>query len=320
MRLLFRFSGEHHRLPEAELEGVLRGLGLRWRVVGREVSRNLLLIEVNSNSIDFVRRLALTHNVIEVVILDKRLGEIAKAVYTRIKNAKSFRVKSESNTIEKDLGALLHHKGLKVNLTRPESVVSACRFKKKIAVGFEIPMEKNFDLRHPLKRPFFHPTSMKPKFARILLNLACLRAGDSVLDPFCGVGGILIEAGLMGFKAYGLDVDKSMIYGCRKNLSFFNVDAVVERGDALGEISAKFDAIVTDPPYGKSSSTLGLSPGRLYNRFAANARKSLKKGSRLVVVLPSSYKLKHAGFRLEDKFQVRIHKSLTRVIWILRND
>jgi len=318
MKLLFQLSREHATLPKAEVYSVLEGEGVKWVSRIEDSQAGLLLLEVKSKNTSFASRLALTQKVVEVVSLRKNLEEVAGEVYPRIKKVKSFAVRCESNTVERVLGALLHEKGLKVNLTKPEKTVVVYRIKDFFVAGFEIPIEKNFEMRHPLKRPFFHPTSMKPKTARMLVNLACVKKGKTLLDPFCGAGGILIETGLLGLKAYGWDLDKVMLRGCEKNVRYFGVKATLQKHDALSKHAIKIDAVVTDPPYGKSSTTLGINPGKLYNNFVANIKHNLKKNGKLVIVLPEQYKIKHNGFKLENKYKIRVHKSLTRVIWILK--
>jgi hypothetical protein len=42
--------------------------------------------------------------------------------------------------------------------------------------------------------------------------------GEWILDPFCGTGGTLIEAALIGCREAGTDADLEMIAGSRKNL------------------------------------------------------------------------------------------------------
>jgi tRNA (guanine10-N2)-dimethyltransferase len=317
MRVLFEFSREHPKLPFAELEAVLGGERLRWGLCGRDNARKIVILDVASKDASFARRLALTKKAVEVFAIDKDLADIAAAVYPKVKSARSFRVRCESGTLERELGALLHERGLRVKLERPEKTVEVVRFGKGWAAGLGVPLDRDFEPRHPLKRPFFHPTSLRPKTARLLVNLARVRKRDSVLDPFCGAGGILLEAGLMGLNASGWDVDGRMLDGCRRNLAHFGVKADLERRDALAAARCMFDAVVTDPPYGKSSSTLGLSPERLYSGFLSNMKDCLRRGGRLVYALPSGYKPRHRGFTLVSRFDVRVHRSLTRSIWVL---
>jgi tRNA (guanine10-N2)-dimethyltransferase len=82
---------------------------------------------------------------------------------------------------------------------------------------------------------------LPPKLAQIIINLSSGQAdphGLTLLDPFCGTGVVLQEAGLMGMKVYGTDLEPRMIDYSQKNLEWlmetFNVTfpVTLERGDA----------------------------------------------------------------------------------------
>ncbi len=62
---------------------------------------------------------------------------------------------------------------------------------------------------------------LPPKLAQILINLCGpLPEGSRILDPFCGTGVVLQEALLMGYSAYGTDLNPRMIDYTRKNLEW----------------------------------------------------------------------------------------------------
>ena len=64
---------------------------------------------------------------------------------------------------------------------------------------------------------------LPPKLAQILINLCGpLKLGSVVLDPFCGTGVVLQEALLMGYKAYGTDINERMIEYSKKNLEWLS--------------------------------------------------------------------------------------------------
>lgn len=52
---------------------------------------------------------------------------------------------------------------------------------------------------------------MMPRMARTLVNLSLCGTGATLLDPFCGTGGILIEAEMLGIHTLGSDFDPLMI-------------------------------------------------------------------------------------------------------------
>ena len=62
---------------------------------------------------------------------------------------------------------------------------------------------------------------LPPKLAQILINLCGpLPAGSRILDPFCGTGVVLQEALLMGYQAYGTDINERMVSYSQKNLEW----------------------------------------------------------------------------------------------------
>ncbi len=62
---------------------------------------------------------------------------------------------------------------------------------------------------------------LPPKLAQILINLCGpLKPGATVLDPFCGTGVVLQEALLMGYRAYGTDINEKMIECTKRNLKW----------------------------------------------------------------------------------------------------
>ena len=62
---------------------------------------------------------------------------------------------------------------------------------------------------------------LPPKLAQILINLCGpLSEGSTILDPFCGTGVVLQEALLMGYRAYGTDVDERIVEYSKRNLEW----------------------------------------------------------------------------------------------------
>ncbi len=167
---------------------------------------------------------------------------------------------------------------------------------------------------HNLPAP--HPTSSHPKLLRAMINLSGARR--EVLDPFCGSGGLLIEAALMGLKVTGVDIDQKMLLRARKNLAHLGLEVDLQLGDAL-EWDKKVERIVTDLPYGRNSRSDEL--GRLYSSFL---RLASRLAHRMVVCFPSTVDHKRlvteAGLRMMFYSEWRLHKSLTKHIYLLGSD
>ncbi len=180
-----------------------------------------------------------------------------------------------------------------------------------------------YEERRPHKRPYFHPGAMLPRISRACVNLTRVRAGERFLDPFCGTGGFLIEAGLLGAAVHGFDIDAEAVEGCRKNLEQYEIDYNVAVKDST-EPGQKgiFDAVATDPPYGISASTKGLGLEELYSKALKSIFMALKDGRYACIISPQEVPVERlsedAGFRVVDTHFERIHRSLTRKILVLK--
>ncbi len=171
-----------------------------------------------------------------------------------------------------------------------------------------------FKGREPKEKLAFTPTSLKPKFAKLLVNLTGVKKG-TILDPFCGGGSVLIEASLLGLKAIGIDADLRAIKYSKTNLKQYKLKGLVKLGNAtdLQMNANSIDAIATDPPYGRSSKIFGND---LYRLFLEEAYKVLKPNRRLIMILPSDQRLPENKFEAKS-YDLYVHKSLTRRVYVL---
>jgi len=319
MELLFRLSGEHPTLPKAEVIATLEGEGIGFRIVAEFDKDRLLVIDAKTDSREFLQRLALTKQAGEFAGMSHNLAEIADLLAEKIPAGSKIAVRSNL-PLEKELGTLLTEKGFGIDLENPDFSIPLFKPGRLYLAAVEIPLNRDFEQRKPQLRPYFHPTSMHPRIARTLVNLARVKRGDTVLDPFCGTGGILIEATLTGMNAKGADIDEEMVNGCMKNLKHFGLEGEIKIANAIN-LDKEFndiDVIVTDMPYGRSSFTTEKDMKKLYNDFISAAGKLLQKDKYLVVVMPDRFVPKIVNFSVTDDFSLYVHKSLTRRIWVMR--
>jgi tRNA (guanine10-N2)-dimethyltransferase len=337
--IVFHISGEHEGLAVSEIEALYSAHGTELSVIER-VGR--LLLAEDGPSPQVLERLAFTHefymvdnvtnikNLNEVLLDldvnklpvgrsqgDQKIDELARPTSFCVR-CKGF----ENNALlEREMGEIIYEKSkIPVRLKGPQLTIYLVKLNNIVAISFERRGTDDFQKRNPNDRPFFHPLALNPKLARLMLNLAGLKRGDTVLDPFCGSGSILIEARLMGMGAIGTDRDREMLWGCAQNLGHYGVDARTGEGDATDIKLKNLDAIVTDPPYARASKMFKKGLEDLYASFLESAYDALKPGGRLVFSIPHDATLAYTsiGFEKVGSYTTYVHKSLTRMIYILQ--
>lgn len=77
--------------------------------------------------------------------------------------------------------------------------------------------------------------------------------------------------------------------------------------------------MVTDPPYGRATTTRGEGSSEVVQRLYQVAPKVLDAGARLVICLPSRSMLprEDTGLAVEEVFPMRVHRSLTRHVCVI---
>jgi tRNA (guanine10-N2)-dimethyltransferase len=160
-----------------------------------------------------------------------------------------------------------------------------------------------------------------------LVNLAGLDDHQVLLDPFCGTGGLLLEAGLMGMTVIGSDIDPQMVAGTKANLEHWGINNYSLINSDIENLPVNLrkqgsagqpQAIVTEPPYGRASTTQGQALDELLRKSFKIFSEILKPNGSLVISLPDpelAHSI-HRDFKLMNKFTFRVHKSLTKTIFV----
>jgi tRNA (guanine10-N2)-dimethyltransferase len=172
-------------------------------------------------------------------------------------------------------------------------------------------------------KPFFHPSSLNVGLARVMLNIARVRRGSVVLDPFSGTGTILVEAYCLGASPIGLDLDPRMVYSSLRNYRWFRAFSVCQMlADARSIPVRHVDAVVTDPPYGRRASTHGSESLMVYESFVREASRVVEEGGWVVFLAPSVMPVERLveqnGFRLLETYFIEVHTGLTRKLLVAR--
>jgi tRNA (guanine10-N2)-dimethyltransferase len=336
---MIEFSGEHRTLPFEELKSVFESEDIDFSA--ELDSPAVGLVKAKDITGEFINRLALIRSFskLHFICNEPEINDIVENAKKSLGNFKgTYSLESRRvlgyhrnlslSELKKSIGAAIKTQSngdAKVDMNSPETIFKLILSKKFYFGALMYQTDrKQFEVTHGRNRPFFSPVSLHPKYARVMVNLARVREGMDLLDPFCGTGGILIEGGAVGLNLYGSDISKKMIEGTKKNLERYGIAAESLTDCDIKECSIglqKMDAVVTDPPYGRSASTSGEGIGALYERAFAAIKEILKPGRYLVIMLPDEEYISTGEdyFKLINQFAVYVHKSLTRHICVYQN-
>lgn len=148
---------------------------------------------------------------------------------------------------------------------------------------------------------------LPPKLARIMLNLTGTPiGGKTVLDPFCGSGTVLMEAGVLGaHHLMGNDLNDMAVSDTKTNLEWAEQALHYHAQTTLATVSAKdaatkfspssIDVLVTEPYLGRPrrggesreeiEETIAYLT-RLYEESFASLKSLLKPEARIVIASP----------------------------------
>ncbi len=157
-----------------------------------------------------------------------------------------------------------------------------------------------------------------PKVAQVMLNLSQAQAGQTILDPFCGIGTIVQEGLLLGYRMLGSDINKTAIRGSEVNLEWFRNRYKIAPGKYQIEVadatncahlmaSQKVSAIVTEgtlgPVYGIYPKPADIIKNfadltALYTKTFEEFGKFLPSGGRVVICIPAYKKTRDSYEKL----------------------
>lgn len=309
MSYAYLLAGEDLELAEHEVKGFLESQGLEKDT--ERQGRLVLAPEVDEGQLG---RLALTHEISDTI----ERGEIGEEPGYRPENSFEVRAKivageeHDSAGLQKEYGSMLETDGNEVDLESPDERLRLYLLEDEYVLARLVTdIDRGlFDERRNQERPFSSPVSLDPVLARVLVNLSGAEPGSHLLDPFCGTGGILIEAGLCGIGVRGLDAQERMVEGTRENLEEYGILShdvrQVDIKDIKDEFDREFEALVTDLPYGGASKVKG-EPVDEFLEVAPD----MCDGR--VVFMSNQPELGE----MEPEYEIYVHKNLTRYIYIM---
>ena len=319
---LFELGGENTELGKIEAMELLSTERCDPVIAFDEKS----IIAINVSKViksKIVRRLGMTKRVSKIFYKNKETNlELVVKEIPQIdigQNTFAIRQISKKKISERDIATTLGNKIPKhneTNLAHPDIKILYYAGTETIISIWDKTLETYYKgcLKHHIKnRPFFSPISIHPRIARSMVNLSNCSEGETMIDPFCGTGGMLIEARDMEINAIGIDIIEKMVDYSIGNLDHYGLKAEVVKDDVEASSNYQFKAIVTDPPYGLSTTTRGEGVSELMIRSMNIFSKIMKKGERIVMALSNPELVKDSNYDEIYRFQWYIHKSLTRL-------
>ena len=313
-RALVLLSGEATSVPEAEVKALFRAYDPGSRFESPE--KRILIVDSLADPFVVGSRVAFSRRVGRLI---ERPVEAQREVSGLSVRLRVFDLTGGSP--DPDAGSLLEGIDATVDLSNPHYEFTVVRGRKDyMALTKPGEMRQAWSKRRPRARAFFHPSAIFPKLSRALVNLTRVRRGEVFLDPFCGTGSLALEASEIGANVVASDQAAKMASGSLANMKQFGQDWLgTMRSDAFSHPVRFVDAIATDLPYGRASSTRGAIPEDMLKKALDTLPLLLKEGSRLVLMHPQTLRVEGSSVvAVEEEHHLYVHKFLTRTITVLR--
>jgi len=328
-------SGENAELARVEIETLLQMADSEYKISWHE---RVAIIEGLQDPTDFLlQRAALLKEagtiIYETDSLDGAVLEIPDDLLKScVGSNETFSIRTKSflhgrtpetrKGIVVELGDKIQRTtAARVHLENPDIrvLVLAMSDRVLICMSKESQLRGQLRRRRPGKKPFFHPSMMNALLARTMCNLARVMPNETVLDPFCGGGGILCEIAYIGARSIGLELNWRLLKGASMNLASIQYsDYSLVQGDARCSPIRNCHHVVTDPPYGRASSTRGEKAVRLVTALFENAEETVLPGGSMCTCHSSGMGIpeviRQLGFEIEYQIRFRVHSGLVREV------
>ncbi len=330
MRLFAFVLGKNKELSLAEIFSYFRTRKIKFKVMEIGDDFTILNLEYKADVNDFggVIKIVEIKEVIEKLFFPEKINieklfsaedkiEFGVSLYggnninlvektaSKIKNSLKEKNIQSNYMVSRERPFLTHVEVIKRNLEEVAIFLVGNNYYIGKSIGVHNPFEfQKRDVGRPQQRTML---SIPPRLCKIMINFLGLREG-LVLDPFCGVGTIIQEAALAGFRIKGMDIDRECVVAARKNLEWLEkeykikipeIDRTVLKGDVKNLTSYfskhSVDGIVAEPYLGppiKGTPSIAFAKNILnriepmYTAFFYQASIILKPNRRICIITP----------------------------------
>jgi tRNA G10 N-methylase Trm11 len=111
-------------------------------------------------------------------------------------------------------------------------------------------LERNKDWHKYEVKPYSYSHSLPIKCACVALNLGLKDMNDTIIDPCCGVGTVVLEGLGLHLNIVGSDINRYVSYKARLNLKYFGFDPLLITKRDIHDIKEHYNLCIMDVPYG----------------------------------------------------------------------
>ena len=310
-RYIYTFRRDYHNMELCKLES--------RQLFGREVEDTFLFsdVKIDPSISPFIKTR------FEIISSSKNYSSLLKNIESekiKIEGFKAEYIILDGDTTRyterleklKDLGYRID--GLP-DYYNPTVIYALCQYEETWHFGLLIKHNTGW-YKHKTK-PYSFSNSINMDIAKSLVCIASKgNKTHKLLDACCGVGTIMLEACISGFRIEGCDINQKACSNTEKNLAHYEYDALVFCTD-IKDHNMSYDAAIIDLPYNLFTYS--------NDAIALNLIKSTANlAPRVVIVSTSDIRslIEQSGLELTDLCTVaKKGKSLfARKVWVCEKE
>jgi tRNA (guanine6-N2)-methyltransferase len=157
--------------------------------------------------------------------------------------------------------------------------------------------------------------SLKPPVAAAMLRLIEVGPGQRLLDPCCGAGTILAEAGSLGAVSIGGDKDAAALAAAKINAKSAGVSAMIHQWDAgaLPIPNGAIDCIASNLPWDRQV-IINHGLPRLYRSLCGELQRVLAPNGRIALITNSPQWIEFQDLQCDNRIEISLYGQLPTIL------